>query len=550
MSKKVVVKKIDEDKKEIVLGKKDKSLIVFFRSYWLVLFITALILSLTVFALSVIYTVSSLFNSNSPTINKVPLDVSFGDELVVNVNDLGPISDDYANNLFKSNSNVIGNNYGIILVNDIIKNSDYQIVFYSDGTAKKVYDDGRVVRISSLADGSYGINDNGDVNVEAKTMDITITKKEKFSYGVVTYYSDGSAEVLSGDGRVEMLIRDSNYLFTNNVLNSGVAIVNGEDGNVTKYSDGTILILKDNTYYVVNDSANINDSTRYFNEVNRVNLSDGREVIYFANGSAIIKDDINSLSIRKGNAINISNNRLYDITDSNYVSVCDVKNMSNGDVITFYSDGSAIKKSGNSYQYIMDSNNVIMDSNGNLVRIDGTTLDSKGVISDNGNKVVNFGDTSLVELNNGSIIIGKNDDLTFDSLGNFIGLNTAINDDSGIIKFRIGNNKNETIKYMVVLEESERSELAASYIKYKISGSSTPLVNGNLSDKLWVDNKELAGGLNVEGTNYILLEGSLEEYEVSDVNLLLYIVDTGTVQNEIMNKYYYGTIKVYAWIEE
>ena len=63
MSKKVVVKKIDEDKKEIVLGKKDKSLIVFFRSYWLVLFITALILSLTVFALSVIYTVSSLFNS-------------------------------------------------------------------------------------------------------------------------------------------------------------------------------------------------------------------------------------------------------------------------------------------------------------------------------------------------------------------------------------------------------------------------------------------------------------------------------------------------------
>ena len=550
MSKKVVVKKIDEDKKEIVLGKKDKSLIVFFRSYWLVLFITALILSLTVFALSVIYTVSSLFNSNSPTINKVPLDVSFGDELVVNVNDLGPISDDYANNLFKSNSNVIGNNYGIILVNDIIKNSDYQIVFYSDSTAKKVYDNGRVVRISSLADGSYGINDNGDVNVEAKTMDITITKKEKFSYGVVTYYSDGSAEVLSGDGRVEMLIRDSNYLFTNNVLNSGVAIVNGEDGNVTKYSDGTILILKDNTYYVVNDSANINDSTRYFNEVNRVNLSDGREVIYFANGSAIIKDDINSLSIRKGNAINISNNRLYDITDSNYVSVCDVKNMSNGDVITFYSDGSAIKKSGNSYQYIMDSNNVIMDSNGNLVRIDGTTLDSKGVISDNGNKVVNFGDTSLVELNNGSIIIGKNDDLTFDSLGNFIGLNTAINDDSGIIKFRIGNNKNETIKYMVVLEESERSELAASYIKYKISGSSTPLVNGNLSDKLWVDNKELAGGLNVEGTNYILLEGSLEEYEVSDVNLLLYIVDTGTVQNEIMNKYYYGTIKVYAWIEE
>ena len=546
MSKKVTVKKIDEEKREIILEKKDKPLFIFFRNHWLILFITALILSLTIFILAVIYTVSSIVNSNSPTISKVPISASFGDELTAKINDSGPISEAYVNGLF--NQDVSGYDYGIILINDTVRNDKekYSIIFYSDGTAKKVYDNGKITRISSLDNGEYGISKNGDINVNARTLDITITKKEKFSYGTITYYSDGSAEILDGDGKVIMLIRDSNSLSKNSILNSIVAVYDEDNGTITKYTDGTILVLKDSTYYITS-GADVNDTSKLFKEVGRDNLSDGRTIIYFSNGSAVIKDGKDSISVRKSNAINVINNKIFDIKDSNYVKVCDSKKLRDGRDIIFYTDGSAVIKDDNKYQYVRDSNNVIMDTNGNVVRVDGDVLDSSSVITNDGNKTINFGDISLVELDDGSIIIGKNNDLIFDSLGNFKGFN--VDNDSDLIKFTVSNNNSSNVKYVVVFEESDRSELSVNYVQYKIRSSVSNLTGGKLANRYW-SNDKLAGGLNMTGTNYVLLSGTLKEYEKIDVSLFLYVLDDGTVQNEIMDKYYYGTIKVYAWMNK
>lgn len=546
MSKKVTVKKIDEEKREIILEKKDKPLFIFFRNHWLILFITALILSLTIFILAVIYTVSSIVNSNSPTISKVPISASFGDELTAKINDSGPISEAYVNGLF--NQDVSGYDYGIILINDTVRNDKekYSIIFYSDGTAKKVYDNGKITRISSLDNGEYGISKNGDINVNARTLDITITKKEKFSYGTITYYSDGSAEILNGDGKVIMLIRDSNSLSKNSILNSIVAVYDEDNGTITKYTDGMTLVLKDNTYYIT-CGADVNDTSKLFKEVGRDNLSDGRTIIYFSNGSAVIKDGKDSISVRKSNAINVINNKIFDIKDSNYVKVCDSKKLRDGRDITFYTDGSAVIKDGNKYQYVSDSNNVTMDTNGNVVRVDGDVLNSSSVITNDGNKTINFGDISLVELDDGSIIIGKNNDLIFDSLGNFKGFN--VDNDSDLIKFTVSNNNSSNVKYVVVFEESDRSELSVNYVQYKIRSSVSNLTGGKLANRYW-SNDKLAGGLNMTGTNYVLLSGTLKEYEKIDVSLFLYVLDDGNVQNEIMDKYYYGTIKVYAWMNK
>lgn len=546
MSKKVTVKKIDEEKREIILEKKDKPLFIFFRNHWLILFITALILSLTIFILAVIYTVSSIVNSNSPTISKVPISASFGDELTAKINDSGPISEAYVNSLF--NQDVSGYDYGIILINDTVRNDKekYSIIFYSDGTAKKVYNNGKITRISSLDNGEYGISKNGDINVNARTLDITITKKEKFSYGTITYYSDSSAEILDGDGKVIMLIRDSNSLSKNSILNSIVAVYDEDNGTITKYTDGTMLVLKGNTYYITS-GADVNDTSKLFKEVGRDNLSDGRTIIYFSNGSAVIKDGKDSISVRKSNAINVINNKIFDIKDSNYVKVCDSKKLRDGRDITFYTDGSAVIKDGNKYQYVRDSNNVIMDTNGNVVRVDGDVLNNSSVITNDGNKTINFGDISLVELDDGSIIIGKNNDLIFDSLGNFKGFN--VDNDSDLIKFTVSNNNSSNVKYVVVFEESDRSELSVNYVQYKVRSSVSNLTGGKLANRYW-SNDKLAGGLNMTGTNYVLLSGTLKEYEKIDVSLFLYVLDDGTIQNEIMDKYYYGTIKVYAWMNK
>lgn len=546
MSKRVTVKKIDEEKREIILEKKDKPLFIFFRNHWLILFITALILSLTIFILAVIYTVSSLVNSNSPTISKVPISASFGDELTAKINDSGPISEAYVNGLF--NQDVSGYDYGIILINDTVRNDKekYSIIFYSDGTAKKIYDNGKITRISSLDNGEYGISKNGDINVNARTLDITITKKEKFSYGTITYYSDGSAEILDGDGKVIMLIRDSNSLSKNSILNSIVAVYDEDNGTITKYTDGTTLVLKDNTYYITSGT-DVSDTSKLFKEVGRDNLSDGRTIIYFSNGSAVIKDGKDSISVRKSNAINVINNKIFDIKDSNYVKVCDTTKLRDGRDIIFYTDGSAVIKDGNKYQYVSDSNNVIMDTNGNVVRVDGDVLNSSSVITNDGNKTINFGDVSLVELDDASIIIGKNNDLIFDSLGNFKGFNN--DNDSDLIKFTVSNNNSSNVKYVVVFEESDRSELSVNYVQYKVRSSVSNLTGGKLANRYW-SNDKLAGGLNMTGTNYVLLSGTLKEYEKIDVSLFLYVLDDGTVQNEIMDKYYYGTIKVYAWMNK
>ena len=546
MSKRVTVKKIDEEKREIILEKKDKPLFIFFRNHWLILFITALILSLTIFILAVIYTVSSIVNSNSPTISKVPISASFGDELTVKINDSGPISEAYVNGLF--NQDVSGYDYGIILINDTVRHDKdkYSIIFYSDGTAKKVYDNGKITRISSLDNGEYGISKNGDINVNARTLNITIARKEKFSYGTITYYSDGSAEILDGDGKVIMLIRDSNSLSKNSILNSIVAVYDEDNGTITKYTDGTTLVLKDNTYYITS-GADVSDTSKLFKEVSRDNLSDGRTIIYFSNGSAVIKDGKDSISVRKSNAINVINNKIFDIKDSNYVKVCDSKRLRDGRDIIFYTDGSAVIKDGNKYQYVSDSNNVIMDVNGNVVRIDGNVLDSNSVITNDGNKTINFGDVSLVELGDDSIIIGKNDDLIFDSSGNFKDFND--DNDSDLIKFTISNNNSGNVKYVVVFEESDRSDLSVNYVQYKVRSSVSNLTGGKLANRYW-SNDKLAGGLNMTGTNYVLLSGTLKEYEKIDVNLFLYVLDDGKVQNEIMDKYYYGTIKVYAWLNK
>ncbi len=546
MSKRVTVKKIDEEKREIILEKKDKPLFIFFRNHWLILFITALILSLTIFILAVIYTVSSIVNSNSPTISKVPISASFGDELTAKINDSGPLSEAYVNGLF--NQDVSGYDYGIILINDIVRNDKekYSIIFYSDGTAKKVYDNGKIVRISSLDNGEYGISKNGDINVNARTLDITIARKEKFSYGTITYYSDGSAEILDGDGNVIMLIRDSNSLSKNSILNSIVAVYNEDNGTITKYTDGTTLVLKGDTYYITGEN-DVNDTSKLFKEIGRDKLSDGRIIIYFSNGSAVIKDGKDSISVRKSNAINVINNKIFDIKDSYYVKVCGSKKLRDDRDIIFYTDGSAVIKDGNKYQYVSDSNNVIMDADGNVVRIDGDVLDSSSVITNGGNKTINFGDVSLVELGDGSIIIGKNDDLIFDSSGNFKDFNDDI--DSDLIKFTVSNNNSGNVKYVVVFEESDSSDLSVNYVQYKVRSSVSSLTGGKLANRYW-SNDKLAGGLNMTGTNYVLLSGTLKEYEKIDVNLFLYVLDDGKVQNEIMDKYYYGTIKVYAWLNK
>ena len=69
-----------------------------------------------------------------------------------------------------------------------------------------------------------------------------------------------------------------------------------------------------------------------------------------------------------------------------------------------------------------------------------------------------------------------------------------------------------------------------------------------LEDNIW-ENDKLYKELGVTNTNYILLDTSLEAYQLDKINLVLW-TDYDTIPNSMMNKRFLGTIKVYAYIEE
>ena len=69
-----------------------------------------------------------------------------------------------------------------------------------------------------------------------------------------------------------------------------------------------------------------------------------------------------------------------------------------------------------------------------------------------------------------------------------------------------------------------------------------------LEDNIWKYDK-LSEKLNLNGINYILLEKSLEAYQMDEISLMLW-TDYETIPNSMMNKAFLGTIKVYSWINE
>ena len=55
--------------------------------------------------------------------------------------------------------------------------------------------------------------------------------------------------------------------------------------------------------------------------------------------------------------------------------------------------------------------------------------------------------------------------------------------------------------------------------------------------------------MDINGKNYILLDSTIEAHASAEIKLMFW-TDYETIPNSMQNKYFYGTIKVYAWTEE
>ena len=68
-----------------------------------------------------------------------------------------------------------------------------------------------------------------------------------------------------------------------------------------------------------------------------------------------------------------------------------------------------------------------------------------------------------------------------------------------------------------------------------------------LDTEIWKTDA-VANSLSVTGINYILVDKTLEPHATDTINLMLW-TDYESIPNEMQNKYFYGTLRIYAWKE-
>ena len=83
------------------------------------------------------------------------------------------------------------------------------------------------------------------------------------------------------------------------------------------------------------------------------------------------------------------------------------------------------------------------------------------------------------------------------------------------------------------------------YIKYQLSVGDTYVEPKRLDSQIWKTDA-ISNSLSVTGTNYILVDKSLEAHATDEIKLMLW-TDYETIPNSMQDKYFYGTLKIYAY---
>lgn len=546
--KKIEVVELNKKKEKIILAEEQNALILFWRRHGFLIYLTLLILAMTIIGISVISIIKNMNGSVEPNVKSATIDMSLSDYNAKVLDD--SLTDESAKNAFLNNGRFKGN--GEIILTKKVEHSKFIIYYYSDGTALKVMKTGKqVTRIKPLSDGKYGIKDDGTISSKAETADITIIDTKEFPWGTVNYYSDGSASV--SNAKIDVFVRNSKDITDNYISDNKVSYIketkNVGNSPVNYYHDGTIEVIKDGKSYVVRnpEDISINGNNITFSNNNQASIyqtkkmDDGIVIDYYDDGGAIIRDGTKTISVRKSNSIVIQDNKIYEIVDNKYVD--ETKKVGN---VTYYTNGGAVIENHNGETLYVPENSDIKYQNDSISDIDGENEKLSGETNVDGENVKTFEQTAVVKTNEYIAIVPK-DKVIYDKDGKVKDiLDVTLGEDP--TGFDITNNSNEKIKYRVVIEQSERTTVDVQYLRYQLSTKNKYIEPTKLTDKLWKEDY-VSKGLNVKGINYILIESTLEPLESDSISMMLW-TDYDTIPNSEQDKYFYGTIKVYAWTEE
>jgi len=418
---KLRVKKIDLDKGKIVIhdeieNKKRHPIIAFFLRNKLLLLLL-IIISLMIFVLGLQLALSSINGVTDPNDLLTTLQMEFHDGTGdVNINGTIPFTNKKAKyNLYKKYGN-IGLKDGVIFEVKTLTIGNKKVTYYSDGSAKIVNNNGSIIRVSALDNGSYGVDDKGNIT-NNKRVNIRIEKNVKLKDGtVIVYYSDGSAEI-TNDGNIIFARDGSNIQISKNngyilkINPSGISFSKNTEtfnnGVVEYYSDGTRKVTINGDEYIVRNDKDISVIEKQITFPNNnaaglletKTLDDGNVIKYYSDGSAeIIKKDGEKLLVRQSGDIIFRDNKLKEVIQDEIGNRIDIISTSAGDIINVFDNGEAvIEYSNGKKEYIKDNSSIKYDDNGNIKDVEGNKNEIlKEVNLSNREKIIIYEDGDAV----------------------------------------------------------------------------------------------------------------------------------------------------------
>ena len=542
--------------------------LAFFRRYRKYILTLLVLLAFITLIVSLYFAIVNMKDSSKLVTNINYVVVDFNGDTTINSVNMKPISGGEAIKEFYKRYGNIGLREGVIFV---VKENG-TITFYSDGSAKIIGKDGHITRVSALADGSYGIKENGDIIIDAKVKNISIIDTIVLEDGTkVIYYSDNSCEIINDKKKNNMLVRNSERVVIENnrlvtINPSGVSVINkienADELKITYYEDGTIKIEKGNETYIVRNLEDVNLSPLSFPNNNAatvlktVDLKDGCKIIYYTDGSAEIIKNNESIMVRQSKDIIYTNDRIIEIVETRYANETVRKNTPQNEEIIYLDNGGALIRNPNgTYEYVNENSDIKYND-------DRSIKDELNTIKERFHKTTPDG-TIIINLENGnSVIIDDNgyrvvetDKIIYDPDGNIKGIfgeESSSEEDSSTYEsnFVVENLGDDNVKFIVAIEMSDNYtdyapvKLDPIYLRYNLAADTHYLEN-QLFNKTMKIGTKLQGGVEIKKETYILYEGILESGKTSEVNLGIWL-DYDDITNDYQDSVFVGTIKIYS----
>ena len=557
-------KKQERDKIVIEEEKIDSPFIAFFKKYKKYVLLLIMLLALITLIISVYYTMINMKDISKIVTNLNHVVVNFNADNTINSTNMKPISGGEAVKEFYKRYGNIGLREGVIFVVKEVNFKNATITYYSDGSAKIVSYDGTITRVSSLENGDYGLKENGNIIIGAKTKNISIKETKVLENGTkIIYYSDNSCEIINPSNKNNMLVRNSeNLLIKDNRLvtinPSGISQELKNDNKngtkITYYEDGTIKIEKSNKSYIIRNYEDVNLSNMTFPNNNEATIL--KTVSYYTDGSAEIKKDNESIMVRSSKDIVYTDEMIIEIIETKYANETIKKVTPQNKEITYLNNGGAlIKNPDGTYEYVYENSVIKYDENGNIKSGLETVKEKQHRTTPDGTIIINLEDDKWLIIDKNGYRIVDSYQIIYDSDGNIKGIfgEEDTNEDNSSTygnNLVIENKGDYNIKFIVTVEVSDNYndyapvKLNPIYLRYNLVAGTDYLEKQSFTKQMEIGTV-LQGGTKIEKETYILYEGLLESGKTAEVNLNIWL-DYENITNEYQNSVFVGTIKIYA----